>query len=245
MGFYEEISKYYDYIFPAGEAQTRFIKDSAGAPGKKVLDVACGSGEYTVQLAKAGYKVAAVDLDEAMVLKAKEKIKAEGVSADVFESNMLELSEKLQPGYDCVFCIGNSIVHLGDTDEILKAVKQMHSLLSPGGSLVLQIINYDRIIKFGVNELPAIKNDDIGLEFIRKYILDRDTGKIHFNTVLTVQNREIQERYENTIPLYPLLGSDMEKVLKEAGFQSYQFYGDFSSAPYNESSYMLVVKAEK
>ncbi len=67
MGFYEQISKYYDYIFPAGKEQIDFIETAAGTPPKKVLDIACGSGGYSVALAKDGYSVTAVDLDEKMV----------------------------------------------------------------------------------------------------------------------------------------------------------------------------------
>ena len=245
MGFYEEISKYYDYIFPTGDDQLNFVKSTSGHPPKRILDVACGSGGYTLELAKSGYQVTAVDLDEAMVQMANRKIEEQSINAKVFKCNMLELTDRLSGKYECIFCIGNSIVHLGSKSEILRALKQMYSLMEPGGALLLQIINYDRVIKYGVNELPTIKNEKIGLEFIRKYSYDRTQNLIHFETVLIVENSGIKERYENSINLFPLLSSDLEEILKEAGFKSIILYGDFSYSPFTNDSYMLVTEARK
>lgn len=245
MGFYEQISKYYDYIFPTGDAQLEFIKKTAGAQGNKVLDIACGSGGYSIELAKAGYDVTAVDLDEAMVLKAKEKAEKEKLDINIVQSDMLGLESNLKEKFDCVFCIGNSIVHLGSLEEIKKALKQMYNLLGKEGSLVLQIINYDRIIKFGVNELPVLRDDSIGLEFVRKYEEDPDTGLINFNTLLTIDNAEDKVSYENSIKLFPLISSELSSALQETGFHTIQFFGDFKRSSYDENSFMLVAKACK
>ena len=43
-------------------------------------------------------------------------------------------------------------------------------MLENDGELVIQIVNYDRIVKFDVTELPTIKNSQIPLEFIRHYV---------------------------------------------------------------------------
>lgn len=247
MGFYEQISKYYDYIFPAGKSQVSFIKQSAGAPPARILDVACGSGEYSVELAREGYRVTAIDLDGEMVRSAKEKAAGEGLNITVLKLNMLEIQKTFDNRFDCIFCIGNSIVHLGSLDEITKALKQMYVRLADNGSLILQVINYDRVLKYHVNELPAIKDEEIGLEFIRKYEYDRNKDVIYFNTVLSVGagDNGKTERFENSIELLPLMSDDMMRVLKEAGFEEIQFYGDFTFSPYNDNSYMLVVKARK
>lgn len=261
MGFYKQISKYYDYIFPVGDSQVRFIKEAAGEPAGRVVDVACGSGGYSVELARSGYRMTAVDLDGEMVRLAQEKAQKEHLDIQVLKCDMRELASTIcsaeegekreaeqsgaQCDFRCVFCIGNSIVHLGSLEEIKAALKQMHILLEKGGSLVLQIINYDRIMKFGINELPAIKNDSVGLEFVRKYEYIKGKGIINFNTVLSINNNGKAGKYVNTVELFPVKSDDLFRVLTEAGFESIQFFGDFNKAPYSENSYMLVVKAAK
>jgi glycine/sarcosine N-methyltransferase len=244
MGFYQQISKYYDYIFPTGAQQLNFIKQSAGSPPKKILDVACGSGGYSAELAKSGYAVTGIDLDAEMVNKAKEKAANQGLNVTILKCDMLSIQEASKEKFDLVFCIGNSLVHLSSQDEIRNALKQMHGSLEEGGSLILQIINYDRVVNYKLNSLPTIENDEIGLEFVRKYLYDKQKDIIKFNTVLTVENRNEKEVYENSIELLPLRSADMEKLLKEAGFSKIEFYGDFSRTPFDENSFMLVVRAE-
>jgi len=60
-------------IFSRRRKSIEFYKNCAGKPGGKILDVACGSGGYSVELAKEGYLVTAVDIEEEMVEKVKRK----------------------------------------------------------------------------------------------------------------------------------------------------------------------------
>ncbi len=245
MGFYEQLSKYYDFIFPVGKEQLKFLKEAAGIPPKELLDIACGSGGYSLELAKAGYRMTAVDVDPEMVKLAEQKVRREGLAIEVRECDMLQLANGLTGQYHCVFCIGNSIVHLGSHGEILAALKQMHHLLADKGCLVLQIINFDRIINREIKALPTIKNDEIGLEFVRRYNYKKESGLINFDTMLTVSHQEGEERYENSIELFPLLCRQMEELLKASGFEHFHFYGDFNGSEYGEDSFLLVVKAVK
>jgi glycine/sarcosine N-methyltransferase len=211
MGFYEQISKYYDYIFPVGDEQLEFLKSLFYKTPEKVLDIACGSGGYSVELAKSGHNVTAVDLDDKMVELAIKKANKESLKIEIYQCDMKELNHKFidSQNFDFIFCIGNSIAHLKSPDDIQEALYQMYSILNPGGTLVLQIINFDRILKHSISELPTLRNSEIGLEFIRKYMYDSESGHIAFNTVLIVNNANSMERFENSIELFPILSSKL------------------------------------
>lgn len=290
MGFYEQIAPYYDQIFPAGREQLEFIKDTAGRPPKRLLDVACGAGLYSVALAHEGYEVWATDLDAEMVRQTNARAAAGGVlvkagildmleldklEADMFETektgpDMFNLgkpdsgkygsdgheSDKGEPSksprsgkpgedkFDCVFCIGNSIVHLGSRDSILSAVLQMKGRLKASGSVVLQIINFNRVISKGITALPSIINPETGLEFHRNYSFDAKTGLIGFDTVLKVRQSGVPERYSNSIKLFPLICSELRAMLERAGFGGIEFFGGFRMEQYvEEESFLLVVRA--
>jgi len=244
MGFYEQIAPYYEYIFPAGQEQLDFIKKAAGNPPKKLLDAACGTGEYSISLAGCGYEVWAFDLDAEMVRRAEIKAKEKNVNVRLFVADMLILDEMPGTGFDCVFCIGNSIVHLGSKDAILDAIRNMKKKLGRNGALLLQIINFDRILEKGVTSLPTITNSDIGLVFHRNYKRNEETGIIYFDTELIIKNDNCDERFENRVELFPLLSADMRELLQLAGFDSIKFYGGFSGEPYIAGeSYLLVAEA--
>ncbi|TYQ15174.1 UNVERIFIED_CONTAM: methyltransferase family protein [Acetivibrio alkalicellulosi] len=239
MGFYDEISKYYDYIFPVQKEQLKFLMDSLGDTKKEVLDVACGSGGYSIELAKKGYEVTAVDVENEMIDKLKSKAQKEQVDINSYVCDMKNIKSMLPNKYNLVFCIGNSIVHLKSLDEIKDVLKQMKKLLRENGAVVLQIINYDRIIDLGLTELPKIQNESIGLEFKREYEFLKDKNIVNFKTTLSVNN----EVFNNSIELLPIKSVEFKALLKEAGYSSYELYGDFNYSTYDKNSYMLVIKA--
>ncbi|HHV28431.1 MAG TPA: class I SAM-dependent methyltransferase [Clostridium sp.] len=243
MSFYGEISKYYDYIFPVGENQLNFIKDCAGSPGGRILDVACGSGGYSIELAKAGYLMTAVDIEDGMVEKVKTKAAENGLSINAFKCDMRELEEKVRERFNAIFCIGNSLVHLANLKEIADALTQMKHILADDGCLVLQTVNYDRIIKYNLDGLPTIANDEFGVEFVRKYKFKKESNTIDFNTTLIIKKGDSKAEYNNSVELLPLRSSELAWALKEAGFTTFDFYGDFKYSNYTEDSPSLVVKA--
>ena len=260
MGFYEDIAPFYDYIFPAGEEQIKLLSDIAGDTvagkpvasshptsdhPKKILDLACGTGEYSIKLAHAGHEVWGIDADPEMIRLARLKATENNVPAVFIAADMLELDDALcnYPGaeFDIIFCIGNSIVHLGSTDAIEVMIKRMKMRLAPGGAILLQIINFDRIIQKGITSLPTLTNNEKGLAFQRNYTLDKHTGLIDFETVLTVKQNNGNIRMCNSVKLFPLTSSMLGDILMNAGFELFEFYGDFKNGSYDAGdSFMLV-----
>ncbi len=244
MSFYEEIAPYYEYIFPAGEEQLKLISEIAGEPPKRILDIACGTGGYSVRLAQAGHEVMGMDADPEMIRLAGLKAAANNVSVRFFTGDMLELDKGMDSAgskFDCIFCIGNSIVHLGSKDAIRTAVIKMMEQLAPGGSIVLQIINFDRVLEKGITSLPTLTNEEKGLVFQRNYTRDESTGLIYFDTVLAVEEKTGPVRLSNRVDLFPLTSGMLENVFSDVGLDSFEFYGDFVRSSYIPSdSFMLV-----
>ncbi|MEW9124712.1 MAG: methyltransferase domain-containing protein [Thermotaleaceae bacterium] len=240
MSFYEEISKYYDYIFPVGEAQIKLISEIAKEPPKDLLDIACGTGGYSIELAKQGYKITAVDLDGKMIEELNSKVRQHHLNINALQGDMLDLKKSIDSTFDLAFCIGNSLVHLQNEIQIGIFLKEARTLLRDSGSLVIQIINYDRVLASDIRSLPTIENREIGLKFQRIYRYDTDNNKIFFKTILEVDEKKL----ENEIALYPILSKNLIKLLHGAGFDHIQPYGDFKQSPFDKNnSYALVVVA--
>ncbi|HEX2927119.1 MAG TPA: class I SAM-dependent methyltransferase [Ruminiclostridium sp.] len=240
MGFYQKISKYYDYIFPTGKEQVYFLKEVMGNPPKSVLDVACGTGGYSLELEKQGYNVTAADIDEEMLRQLDNKAKERNQTIRIMQGNMLGLQNKLSESFNLVFCIGNSLVHLENMQQIREFIKEAKVLAGKEGNLVLQIINFDRVILRDVKNLPTIENKDIGLTFERNYRYDKKENRIYFNTVLHADGNV----YENEIPLYPLREDELTEAVADAGFKRIKLFDDFKGNEFDKyNSFMLVLWA--
>lgn len=133
------------------------------------------------------------------------------------------------------------MVHLDNLSNIGSFFADSKGILKEDGGLIIQTINYDRVISKEVESLPTIYNNDIGLSFERVYRYDKEANKVYFKTILTVGNNKI----ENEIPLHPLLFSEAKKMLMDAGFKKIDFYGDFKDNIYEkDNSYMLIMHAK-
>lgn len=244
MSFYGDLSKFYKYIFPAKEPQLSFFKKHFREHGvKKVLDVACGTGEYTREFAAWGMKSYGIDIQREMIEIARERAKKEGLPAFFETADMLNLPYHDEE-FHGVICIGNSLVHLLQEEEILKSLQEMYRVLVGGGLIIIQTVNYDRALKQNVRQLPTITNKTMGIEFKRYYHF-RDDGNIDFCTVLSIENEGQKSEHKNTVILKPLLRSNLNSLLMEAGFKEMQYFGNFKEEQWSENSFATVVKAIK
>lgn len=245
MKFYSELSRVYDIVFPLDEDTFSFlIKDLK--PNSNVMDMACGTGSYSLAIAEIGHNVTGIDLGQKMIELAERKNEASKSKIKFYCMDMREAAENFKDEkYDLIYCIGNSLVHLNNAEEIEKLIKDMFNMVEDGGQIILQIINYDRIINEKITSLPTIERKDDGVKFVRNYRHSEDDSVIYFDTELIINDGENSGGYKNSVPLLPLKSRDMKNILKNAGFKDINLYGDFDSVPYNEKSFALVVRAVK
>ncbi|MEG0326745.1 MAG: methyltransferase domain-containing protein [Cellulosilyticaceae bacterium] len=239
MKFYEELANYYEEVFPKGKMQVEFLEQMVGQAPQKVIDIACGNGVYGIHLAKMGHKVLLLDLSEAMIRKTKELAVQEGVEIETQVCSMLGLKDIVNSRYNVAFCIGNSLVHLDSTGEVESFMQEAYSLLEMGGKLILQIINYDRVLDQNVIGLPTVENKEKDLTFQRDYVLNEDSEKVEFKTILKAGSTSL----ENSVELLALRGSELIRIMQQTGFRIIGSYGSFKQEAYDpvESVHCIVV----
>ncbi|MBP9921130.1 MAG: methyltransferase domain-containing protein [Proteiniclasticum sp.] len=240
MRFYEILEKHYDYIFPFQNSTYDFIREGLN-PQDKVLDVACGTGSYTIALRKEGILSCGLDLEESMIRIAEKKAEEQGIQGDFIVSNMLDMDLVHEGGLRRIFIIGNSLVHLNSLNQIKSFITTAINLLNEDGDLVIQIINYDRILKEHIDHLPTIHVPEISLTFERNYTYDVEAHLVDFSSKLTLQG----ETEEASVLLFPLKSEELVHLLMEAGFEEIHLYGSFKKDPYTDSSLPLIVVAKK
>lgn len=242
MAFYEELSKYYDTIFRKDETTAEFLKKGL-SNNNRIMDLACGTGTYSIEIAREGHSVAGIDLDRSMIEQAKAKVKNEALKINFYAEDMKKF--KVLTGeelYDMIFCIGNSLVHLNNSEDILQLFKDIYDSLKEAGWMLVQIINYDRILNENITSLPTINRDREGVKFVRNYRPTTEKDIISFDTELIVSNNNGEETYKNSVPLLALRSEEILKLAESAGFTNYQLFGGFDGSEFSEDSYALILK---
>ena len=240
MSFYQQIAPYYHHIFKINVNQVHFIKLKIPESNCKVLDVGCGIGTLSFELSNYYKHVLGIDMDNEMIRAASKKKKETLKSVQFKQLSMLKLNTFLDNNsIDGIICFGNTLVHLNSLNEIANFLKQSKKALKTKGKLLFQIVNYDKIIENNIKQLPLIENDEIIFE--RKYNYNKPENKIDFNTRLTV--KATQEIITSSIKLLPVLKKELALLLKEAGFNNCNYYGNFNKELYTITSPALIVEA--
>jgi magnesium-protoporphyrin O-methyltransferase len=108
--------------------------------GARILDAGCGTGLFSIRLAKAGYKVTSVDIASQMVNKAKEEATRQGVEKNItFEVNTLE---SVRGTYDAVVCF-DVLIHY-PAEGFAQAYRNLSSLTK--GSVIFTYAPYNKIL---------------------------------------------------------------------------------------------------
>jgi glycine/sarcosine N-methyltransferase len=240
MSFYQQIAPYYHHIFKINANQVDFIKFIIPESDSKILDIGCGIGTLSFELTNYYKNILGIDMDAEMIRVASKNMVAASKSLHFQQLSMLKLDAFIdEKSLDSIICFGNTLVHLNSLNEIANFLQQSKAILKSNGKLLLQIVNYNRIIEKNIKQLPLIENDEIIFE--RNYFYRKTENKIDFNTRLTVKST--QQIIENSIELLPLLKEELALLLNKAGFKNCNYYGNFNKETYAIDSPALIIEA--
>jgi SAM-dependent methyltransferase len=129
---YDEFTAHHDYDLWLGQLMPKL--EEHGVPGRRLLDVACGTGKSFIPLLEKGWKVTACDISPAMVAIAREKV---GDRAELSVADMRELP--VFGEFDAVLCLDDAVNYLLGNEELEGALTGMRRNLGPGGLLMFDV----------------------------------------------------------------------------------------------------------
>jgi SAM-dependent methyltransferase len=241
--FYSDISAVYDDLFPVSPEQKAFLDSlMTGGTLRSVTDCGCGTGAQLLPFAAAGLACLGFDPSPSLIAIARRKLatyprtRAEvGVFADLLRLTSFPS--------DLLMCLGNSLVHVPQ-EEAARFLSDAGKALNPGGTLLLQILNYERLRKAGITDLPLIRAVEETVEFRRHYEWESN-GKVRFQTNLRLPTAEGPRILRNELPLYPVYPDELWEMLLKAGFADIRFHGSFARTDFSPESEALVCLARK
>ncbi len=162
-----ELARFYDLDLqddPGDLDLYRALADRADGP---ILELAAGSGRLAVPLAQAGYEVTAIDVDPAMLARARRRASEAGVAdgrLELVEADLVGLRPTGAARHALAFLALNSIMLLASRVDQREALRTLAAHLRPGGIAVVDawlpdgddLGRYDgRLILEWIREDPA------------------------------------------------------------------------------------------
>jgi glycine/sarcosine N-methyltransferase len=236
-----DVAREYDGMFPRDFAEDNRMLSRAfkGHNIRTVLDCACGTGPHVALLAGQGFNVTGTDSSRPMLEEARARLEDQELSADLVHARWQDLPEALGKRFDAVICIGNSLPLAGDDDEVQASIKGMFDVVSPGGVLVIQNRNMDKMKR----ERPeAILNEADQPGNYTLFIFEYKDPIVIYKIFYIVTGREHDVSYHE-FPMNLLVRAKFDRMLQGVGATSWRHYGDsyFSSFSPSRSPRMIAV----
>ncbi|BAD85462.1 SAM-dependent methyltransferase, UbiE/COQ5 family [Thermococcus kodakarensis KOD1] len=138
---YTVLAEYYDTIYKSRAERVKeeidfveeIFREDAKREVKRVLDLACGTGIPTLELAERGYEVLGLDLHEEMLRVARRKAEARGLNVKFIRGNALDIS--FEEEFDAVTMFFSSIMYFDDS-AIRELFNSVRRTLRPGGVFI-------------------------------------------------------------------------------------------------------------
>jgi glycine/sarcosine N-methyltransferase len=195
-----------------------------------ILDCACGTGRHLMLFHDLGLEISGSDISAAMLAQARQKLVRYGIKAPLRQADYRDLPQHYQSSIDAVACLG-SIGYMPDEKEFLRAFGSMYAVLRGGGLLVLTTIPTDKQWKEKPRFRLVVNTPDV----TRLFVMDYFKRKVRYNILDIFHGPEASELKVWSAELTVLLRNAQERLLKAAGFQRVDFFGDFDFNPYDES----------
>jgi len=224
--WYEELfqdysDKYDRESFTAGTmGEVDFIeKESGFNKSGKILDIGCGTGRHSIELARRGYTVTGIDLSEAMITKARNMAAEKDLKIDFRIRDARNFN--FNQSFDLAIMICEGAFPLMETDEMNYLIlKNAHSSLKPGGKFIFTTLNglyplfhsVKDFINSGSEQGEQTSGENFDLMTFRYYSV-YETEDDKGNKIVLKCN----ERY--------YVPSEISWLLKSAGFRESEIFG--------------------
>lgn len=202
-------SKYMDEVFTKDTInEVNFLVEELRLQeGDSIIDIGCGTGRHSIELAKRGFKVTGIDISKGMLKEAEKTALKEKVDVRFIKANAVEF--RSDEKFDAAVCLCEGAFALLGLDEDprehdLEILKHINSLLKANSKFILTTLN-------GLKMIRDYSQDDV-----KKGVFDpltiTETHPMEYETGIGTEKVIVKEKGYTAPELKYLLESSGFKV---------------------------------
>lgn len=227
--FYDQLAPYYHLIYPDWRAsvlrqgeQLSAIIANAWPDANSVLDVSCGIGTQAIGLAMQGFSVRGSDLSVAEVERAMREAPGFDVHVDFSVCDMRDAYAHHGAGFDVVISCDNSLPHLLTDQELLIALEQMASCITPGGGCLVTVRDYEKEERGRNLVKPYGVRIENGYRYLLFQVWDFEGERYDLTFYFVTENLATGEVNTHAMRsrYYAVTTARLSELMVEAGFEN-------------------------
>lgn len=252
-GFYATIARYYDAEHHDKDEDLPLYSEMAEEYGGPVLIVGSGTGRVALHLARLGYTVHGIEMERAMLERARRKLDAlpEEVRARVNLHAGDALTLPLEVQANVTIIPYNTLMHFHEQEAQLRLLGRIRQWTAPGGVLIIDLPNAGE----------AFAGMDTGAVTLERTFLEPESG--HLVMQHSVSELDRVEQIMSVTWIYDEIGEDgvvqrtlapltnryfffaeMQLLLRAGGFHEVDVFGDFDFSDFVDGAPRMIVLAK-
>lgn len=198
----------------------------------RVLDLSCGTGRHSLELARRGFQIVGVDRTTSFIEKAKQKAEEEGLTVEFVVEDMRDY--RRPDTFDAAINLFGSFGYFDDPEDDRRVVRNMHASLRSGGKLLIETAGKE-IVARGFQERDWWEQGDALVLAERKP--HQNWSRIQTRWIVIKGH----QRVEHTVSVRSYSAVELSSLVSEGGFADVKVYGDLEGRDYDLEARRLVV----
>ncbi len=222
----------------ATAAEVEFLVEAlALEPGTRVLDLACGHGRHSVELARRGCLVIGVDLSEPSLELAAARAAEAGVEVRFERADMRRI--RFEREFDAVINMFTAFGYFAEEADNRLVLERVAAALAPGGAFLLETINpvavFPRFEARGWHELSD------GTVMLEERAYDTARGRFETTWTFTSGPDRRQHRFSHRAYTAP----ELTEMAAGAGLEVERLWGGLDGSELEKDSRRIVMLARR
>ena len=224
---YDKVNGEVDYTAWADFIES-LAKDNMSEMPTLALDLCCGTGRMTMELAKRGYDMTGVDYSTEMLGVARDAAAEAGLDILWLCQDMREF--ELYGTVELCVCLLDSINHLTERRDLTDCLKLVHNYLSPDGLFVFDINGKGKFERIYADNAFVVE-DDGGMCIWQNYYNKNSKFCDFYITMFKASEDGLFERLDEVQREKVYTVRQIKNALSECGFEFLGAYSDFERTP--------------
>ena len=205
-------------------------------PGMSIVDLCCGPGRHSLEFARRGFQVTAVDRTRRYLDRASAQAANEGLQIEFIQEDMRNFCRPNT--FDAVLNLFSSFGYFEDPQEDRQVAMNISHSLKPRGVLVMEMMGKEVLARI-FQERDWHEED--GVLILEERKIRNGWDWIDARWILFQDGRRI----EKTLSLRLYSAAELTSLLRDCGFARAEVYGDLAGSAYDHTAKRLVVVGHK